>query len=47
MNVLLSAKLGFYMDRLVNGGEFNSKEYSDYMIDTSDYLSSIPATFFY
>lgn len=47
LNVLLSAKLGFYMDRLVNWWEFNGKEYSDYMIDTSDYLSSIPATFFY
>ena len=47
MNVLLSAKLGFYMDRLVNWWEFSPKEYSDYMIDTSDYLSSLPATFFY
>lgn len=47
MNVLLSAKIGFYMDRLANGWEFNAKEYSDYMVDTSDYLSSIPATFFY
>ena len=47
MNVLLSAKLGYYMDRLSNWWEFNAKTYSDYMIDTSDYLSSIPATFFY
>ena len=47
MNVLLSAKLGFYMDRLANGWDFNAKEYSDYMVDTSDYLSSLPATFFY
>ena len=47
MNVLLSAKLWFYMDRLVNWWDFSGKEYSDYMIDTSDYLSSLPATFFY
>ena len=47
MNVLLSAKIGFYMDRLVNWWDFSPKEYSDYMIDTSDYLSSLPATFFY
>ena len=47
MNVLLSAKLGFYMDRAVNWWDFDWKDYSDYIIDTSDYLSSIPATFFY
>ena len=47
MNVLLSAKLGFYMDRLTNWWQFNTQEYRDYIVDTSDYLSSIPATFFY
>lgn len=47
INVILSAKFGFYFDKMANGWDLNSDTYSRYLIDTSDYLSSVWATFFW
>jgi len=46
MNVLLSAKMWYYFDKSANQWDYDWKEYFNYWVDTSDYLSSIPATFF-
>ena len=47
MNVLMSAKIWFYMQKMVDWWDMDTENYRRYMIDTSDYLSSIEANFVY
>ena len=47
MNVLMSAKIWFYMQKMVDWWDMDTENYRRYIIDTSDYLSSIEANFVY
>lgn len=47
MNILFSTKMGFYMEKMVDWWDMDTENYRRYIIDSSDYLSSIEANFIY